>query len=101
MIQRTNPFKAKTPFTSHSDDISDKEMYDVSLVPFLSSNGKTFVNLTISAHKGSKEDNSYVDSTDIISLHPSQILMIKKAILDYETKQINPGLQENPIQWMI
>ena len=77
----TKPAKEKSHFTSHSDDFSGKEIYDVRFEPFNAPDGKTFINLTISAK------SSIAGQTSQLVLHHSQIDMLEKAIKEYREKQ--------------
>lgn len=94
---RTKPSKPKSAFFSHSEDFSEKEVYDVRLEPFLSKSGKTLLNLTISAGIGNKEDNTYRGSTNNLILYPIQLNAIEIAIRSYNERKAKKTQPEEPI----
>jgi len=81
---RTKPFKKESKFFSHSTDFSEKEVYEVSLLPFRASNGKELINLSISAK------SSFAGQTSVLVLDPTQLDDLEKAIKEYKDKKILP-----------
>lgn len=86
---RTKPFKRASKLFSHFTDFSDKEVYEVKLEPFNASNGKTLVNLTISAR------SSFAGQSSILVLDPTQIDALEKAIKEYKDKNFPYQLVES------